>query len=105
MASSAAPEIGAFDVPRHVLRQAVLLAKAEVRQDPVFRLHYPTSCPNVPSDLLDPSSSWADKGEFSRTQAELAGLFQANFVKYADQCTPEVIAQGPEAPPYPAHLK
>jgi hypothetical protein len=30
-------------------------------------------------------------------QAELAGLFSANFTKYASECTPEVVACGPKA--------
>ena len=81
------------------------LAKADIAVDPVFRLAYPTSCPNVPAALLDPSTSWVDKDEFAATQAELAGLFQKNFAKYASQATPEVIAQGPGQPAYPVHVK
>jgi len=77
------------------------LAKAEFAVDPVFRLSYPTSCPNVPPELLDPSSSWADKDAFSATQAELAQLFRNNFEKYAAQATAEVLAQGPGEPAYP----
>ena len=44
------------------------LAKADYVVDPVFRLSYPTSCPNVPDGLLNPSSSWADQQEFKSTQ-------------------------------------
>ena len=77
------------------------LAKAEYAVDPVFRLSYPTTCPNVPKELLDPSASWADKGAFAATQAELSSLFQTNFAKYASKCSPEVIAQGPGEPAYP----
>ena len=40
-----------------------------MRTDPVFGLPYPLSCPGVPSELLDPSSSWADKADFHQTQA------------------------------------
>jgi len=80
------------------------LAKAELKTDPVFRLKYPASCPNVPSELLDPSSSWQDKAEFASTQAELATLFKKNFDKYADRAKPEVIACGPAQPPYPVDL-
>ena len=77
------------------------LAAQPTKTDPVFRLRYPAACPGVPSELLDPASSWADKQEFGATQAELAALFQKNFAKYADQCRPEVIACGPAQPPYP----
>jgi len=77
------------------------LAKAEYAIDPTFRLSYPTSCPNVPSSLLDPSSSWDDRNEFAATQGELSKLFQSNFAKYASQASAEVIAQGPGEPAYP----
>ena len=68
-----------------------------MRTDPVFGLPFPLSCSGVPSELLDPSSSWADKADFHNTQTELAGLFKDNFAKYASECTPEVVACGPKA--------
>jgi len=76
--------------------------KIEYVQDPTFKLNYPTSCPGVPDEILDPSRSWANRSEFESTQAELAKLFGSNFAKYADMCDKEVIAQGPKKPPYPA---
>merc|ERR1719321_2402659 len=73
------------------------LAKASFVRDPVFRLNYPTSCPNVPAELLDPASSWADKEAFAKTSQELAALFHKNFAekKYADAVEPAVVAAGP----------
>jgi phosphoenolpyruvate carboxykinase (ATP) len=73
------------------------LARVDTRTDPIFGLPFPVSCPGVPSELLDPSSSWADKAEFGKTQAELAALFHKNFDKYASECSAEVIACGPKA--------
>ena len=81
------------------------LAKADFAVDPVFRLAYPTACPDVPSDLLDPSTSWADKSEFAATQADLAQLFHSNFEKYACDVTPDVMSQGPAKPAYPVHAQ
>jgi len=72
------------------------LNDTEYVRDPTFGLQYPAHCPGVPDEILDPSRSWADKTEFVSTQSELAMLFEANFAKYADQATPEVIAQGPK---------
>merc|ERR1712166_1645527 len=71
------------------------LDQAEFTTDKVFNLSYPTSCPNVPAEILDPSASWADVNDFKKTQIELAEMFQENFSKYSDQATPEVRAQGP----------
>jgi len=73
------------------------LNQAEYKADPVFKLEYPTSCPGVPSEILDPSASWANKSEFVETQIQLANLFEKNFEKYSDQCSPEVVAQGPSS--------
>jgi phosphoenolpyruvate carboxykinase (ATP) len=81
------------------------LDKVEYRTDAVFKLSYPTSCPGVPDELLDPSSSWADKAAFTATQHELANLFGKNFDKYKDKASAEVIKQGPAIPPYPVDLK
>jgi len=77
------------------------LAQAPCKTDPIFRLSHPATCPGVPDALLDPSSAWADPAEFKQTQYDLAALFEKNFAKYAAQCTPEVIAQGPGNPAYP----
>ena len=63
--------------------------------DPVFKLRYPKHCDGVPPELLDPASAWADKAEFARIQADLAGRFAANFTKYADRVSDAVAAQGP----------
>jgi ATP-dependent phosphoenolpyruvate carboxykinase len=36
------------------------LGKAEYSTLPVFRLQIPTTCPNVPDDILDPRKAWKD---------------------------------------------
>jgi len=69
--------------------------------DPIFKLSYPTKCPGVPDEVLDPSRSWAQRAEFEATQSDLAELFEANFAKYAAMATAEVLAQGPRKPAYP----
>jgi len=71
------------------------LLKSEFEMDPVFRLLYPKSCPNVPDAILNPSTSWADQDDFKKTQRDLAGLFDKNFSKYASEVSAEVIAEGP----------
>ena len=44
----------------------------------------PTSCANVPDEILILKNTWANKGAFDQTAAKLAGLFIENFKKYAD---------------------
>ena len=41
-------------------------------EDPVFGLHVPQSCPNVPSEVLNPRSTWEDEEAYDRTAAKLA---------------------------------
>jgi phosphoenolpyruvate carboxykinase (ATP) len=50
--------------------------------DPIFRLHIPTSCPDVPSSLLIPRNTWADHDAYDRQVADLAERFKKNFVQF-----------------------
>jgi phosphoenolpyruvate carboxykinase (ATP) len=58
------------------------LASAPVRQDPNFGLFVPESCPEVPSDILDPRETWSDKDAYDETARELTRRFAANFREY-----------------------
>ena len=71
------------------------LAEVETRRDPVFGLHVPTSCPNVPAEVLDPRKTWDNGEAYDRAAAELARRFRDNFAAYADEVTDEVLAAGP----------
>ncbi len=71
------------------------LHDAPAREDPVFGFRVPTACPNVPSEVLWPESTWPDQANFLATKHKLAGLFQRNFHKYADSASPDVAAAGP----------
>lgn len=72
------------------------LEKAEFVADDIFGLNVPTTCPNVPSEVLVPESSWADKAAYKETATKLAGLFHKNFEKFADQASKEVAQAGPK---------
>jgi phosphoenolpyruvate carboxykinase (ATP) len=74
------------------------LANAETEIDPIFGLAVPTSCPNVPDEILIPRNTWADQQAFQATAAKLATLFQDNFAKYADGASEAVKAAGPTVP-------
>jgi phosphoenolpyruvate carboxykinase (ATP) len=64
---------------------------------PVFGLSMPTECPNVPSEILNPRNTWADKRAFDEKANFLAGLFNENFSKYADAANDEIKAAAPKA--------
>ena len=72
------------------------LSNAPLRTNATFGLSYPTECAGVPDGLLDPESSWDDKGAYDKIAGELATLFRKNFAaKYEDAVSPKVVAAGP----------
>ncbi|MEO0897893.1 MAG: phosphoenolpyruvate carboxykinase (ATP) [Bacteroidota bacterium] len=64
--------------------------------DPVFNLSTPTSVPNVPSEVLNPRNTWADKVAYDKKAQELAKLFSENFQKYSDFASNEIKAAAPK---------
>jgi phosphoenolpyruvate carboxykinase (ATP) len=62
---------------------------------PVFGLAMPTSCPDVPTELLNPKDTWADKNKYDATAEKLAKSFVNNFEKYADNANEEILAAAP----------
>jgi phosphoenolpyruvate carboxykinase (ATP) len=64
-------------------------------RDPVFNVEVPTTCPNVPSDVLKPGNTWADKAAYDQQASKLAKMFAGNFKTFEAEVTPEVRAAGP----------
>lgn len=64
-------------------------------EDPVFGVAVPTECPHVPSEILIPRNTWADKEAFDETARKLADLFTENFETYKEGCSQEIIEAGP----------
>jgi phosphoenolpyruvate carboxykinase (ATP) len=71
------------------------LDKVEYRRDPVFGFEVPTSCPDVPAEVLDPRRTWSDQGAYDQKARHLAGLFIDNFHQFEDQTPPEVKEAAP----------
>ncbi len=72
------------------------LEKAEFVPDPVFKILVPRSCPGVPTDVLQPRHTWADKDAYDRQARELAAMFVKNFERYRAQTPAEITASGPQ---------
>jgi phosphoenolpyruvate carboxykinase (ATP) len=72
------------------------LKDVETEADPIFGLCIPRAVPGVPSEILNPRSTWADQAAFDAKAKEVAHKFKDNFAKYADQASPEVVAAGPK---------
>ena len=71
------------------------LAGVEYVADPVFKVAVPKNVPGVPAGVLDARSTWADPAAYDAKAQELARLFAANFERFADSATPEVLAAAP----------
>jgi phosphoenolpyruvate carboxykinase (ATP) len=58
------------------------LDKVEYGTDPIFGFLVPKSCPEVPSEVLDPSSSWHSQSDYKKRYRSLAARFIDNFKKF-----------------------
>lgn len=70
------------------------LSDATFVEDPMFGLSAPTSCPEVPSEVLSPRATWSNPSEYDARARELADLFTKNF-KAFDGAAAEIVAAGP----------
>lgn len=59
------------------------LDNVEFVTEPFFGLSIPTSCPGVPSEVLNPRQTWADKGAYDATAEKLKAMFDENYKKFA----------------------
>ncbi len=64
----------------------------ETARHPVFGLHWPVACPDVPSEALDPRTSWSDRDAYDARAAALARDFEANFERFEGGASEEVLA-------------
>ena len=58
--------------------------------DPIFGLEMPTSCPDVPSEILNPKNTWEDKEAYDKKANYLAFHFVKNFEQYKSGCNEEI---------------
>jgi phosphoenolpyruvate carboxykinase (ATP) len=72
------------------------LDKVRYRKDKLFGFKVPMSCPDVPKDVLDPSTSWGNKDEYWKRYDALAARYIENFKLYADGCPAKVLKAGPK---------
>lgn len=73
------------------------LENVEFKTHVVFGLHMPTSCPNVPSDILSPKNTWNDKDAYDIKANELANAFNKNFAQFAENANEEILEAAPKA--------
>lgn len=64
---------------------------------PTFNLSMPTTCPNVPDEVLNPRNTWADKAAYDAKAQKLANYFVENFEQYKANANEEILAAAPVA--------
>ncbi len=67
----------------------------EYTQHEVFGLNMPTSCPGVPSEILDPRNTWSDKAGYDKKANDLAEAFVENFKKFESYANEEIMKAAP----------
>jgi len=72
------------------------LDNVEYRQHAVFGVAIPQSCPDVPAEVLNPRSTWADKEAYDAKANQLAKEFVKNFEKYASFANEEILSGAPK---------
>lgn len=75
------------------------LEKQNFELMPVFNLRFPTACPGVPDEILNPRNTWKDKDAYDAKANELAHAFIKNFKQFSDQEDKDILMAAPK----PAH--
>lgn len=73
------------------------LDQVEFEKEPFFGLFIPKTCPGVPSEVLNPRNTWADKAAYDEAARKLVASFAANFKKYEGKTSKEICEAGPKA--------
>ncbi len=65
-------------------------------EHPVFGMQMPESCPGVPTNILDPRSTWNNTVAYDEKSKDLATQFVRNFEKYASGVSDEILKAAPK---------
>jgi phosphoenolpyruvate carboxykinase (ATP) len=71
------------------------LDEVEYRHDDIFNLEIPQYCPNVPSELLNPVDTWANKEAYEAAAKKLAKMFRENFETKYPNMPEHIVNAGP----------
>ena len=73
------------------------LATAEYTTHKIFGLKMPTTCSNVPSEILNPRNTWINKEAYDTKANELADAFNKNFEQFTDNANSDILAAAPKS--------
>lgn len=72
------------------------LDKQVFTKDAIFGLSIPSSCPGVPSKLLDPRKGWIDQQAYDEKAGFLLKAFHRNFAAFEGKASAEILAAAPQ---------
>ena len=72
------------------------LDQVDYVRDERFGFAIPTTCPNVPSELLQPIKTWENPAFYNQTADHLAEMFVNNFRRYQQGVSAAVNAASPK---------
>lgn len=61
----------------------------------VFGMAIPQTCPNVPSEILDPRNTWENPELYDQKAIELAHKFKENFTQFEEFANAEIMTGAP----------
>jgi len=73
------------------------LSKVKMEIDPIFGLSVPTAVSDVPTDVLNPRTTWSDKAAYDDQAKKLASMFRENFARFEKFVPQSVTQAGPKA--------
>ena len=82
---------------RALLRAALngSLNRVDSRKEPSFGLNIPSECEGVPTEVLDPRSTWKNKQSYDNQANSLVNRFHDNFTQFEPHVTNEVREAAP----------
>ncbi len=82
---------------RAMIKEALAgnLANVTFEKHAIFGIEMPTTCNNVPTEILNPRNTWTNKEAYDQKAQHLSELFNKNFTKYASFANAEIIAGAP----------
>lgn len=72
------------------------LDNVEYELDPIFNVNIPKTCPDVPSEILNPRNVWTDTAAYEASAKALARKFRENFAKKYPDMPANIVNAGPK---------
>jgi len=72
------------------------LDNVDYSQHHIFGLEMPLTCPNVPSEILNPKNTWNNKNDYDAKANDLARAFITNFEKFSQFANQEIMNSAPK---------